>query len=72
MKEMGVENNGMYMAVAYTKNNVPVEYHLFEHGGHGLSLATEETLIPFKYVTPWFKLSVRWLKERGFTIKNKE
>jgi acetyl esterase/lipase len=35
--------NSMLFAQACRKNNVPVEYHVFRRGGHGLSLATKET-----------------------------
>ncbi|MCR5217633.1 alpha/beta hydrolase [Treponema sp.] len=35
--------NSLLFAMACKKNNVPLEYHVFRRGGHGLSLATKET-----------------------------
>ncbi len=62
--------NSLLMAMAYGKFNVPVELHVFEHGWHGLSLATCATVSEYPYVKSWFSLSLNWLKEKGF-IENK-
>ncbi|MCR5290959.1 MAG: alpha/beta hydrolase [Treponema sp.] len=35
--------NSLYFACALRKHHVPLEYHVFTPGEHGLSLATEET-----------------------------
>lgn len=62
--------SSLYMALAYRKNNIPIELHIFEHGRHGLSLGTKDTKPEFEYIQPWFNLSIKWLKERGFEIKD--
>lgn len=38
--------NSLSFALACRKNKVPLEYHVFRRGGHGLSLATAETSWP--------------------------
>ena len=69
--------SSLLMAMAYKKKGVPFELHMFEDGGHGLSLATEEVAPPLNQssvnvpVQVWFDLSKTWLKQRGFIIKNK-
>ena len=69
--------SSLLMAMAYKKKGVPFELHMFEDGGHGLSLATEEVAPPLNQssvnvpVQAWFDLSKTWLKQRGFIIKNK-
>ncbi len=66
--------NSLMMALAYKKNNVDFELHVFAKGVHGLSLATRETArsdndaLVNNPVSEWFKLSVTWLKNRGFNI----
>ena len=62
--------NSLYMASAYSKEKVPFELHIFENGEHGLSVATEEVNSPNPPVSKWFELSLTWLKNRGFVIKN--
>ena len=62
--------NSLYMALAYKKAGVPFELHLFEHGKHGLSLATEETGVVNKPVQQWLPLSFTWLRERGFILND--
>ena len=62
--------NSLYMATAYKKAGVPFELHIFESGVHGSSLATEEVNTPNAPVSEWTSLSVTWLKNRGFKIKN--
>ncbi len=46
--------------------NVPLELHFFGHGGHGLSLAKENTAVFPEQVVPriskWFDLMDSWLK----------
>lgn len=46
--------------------NVPLELHFFGHGGHGLSLAKENTAVFPGQVVPrisiWFDLMASWLK----------
>ena len=62
--------NSLYMASAYKAAGVPFELHIFAHGTHGLSLATEETGGINKPVQQWLPLSVTWLKERGFVLND--
>jgi len=57
----------MLLIEALSRNNIPYEFHIFEKGPHGLSLANEQTsnfdyqTIP--HVAKWFDLSIEWLKE---------
>ena len=66
--------NSLMMASAYKKNGVPFELHIFESGVHGLSLCTRETArtdddeLINAPVEKWFKMSMTWLKNRGFKI----
>ena len=60
--------NAFEVALAYKKQGVPFELHMFENGGHGLSVATKETLYVNESVQPWLDLSLTWLKGRGFDI----
>ena len=41
-------HNSIYFTLALQENHIPVEYHLFQKGLHGLALATEETSVPGK------------------------
>lgn len=59
--------NSMLMAMALRKAGVSLEYHIFEEGVHGLSLATPHTDSPNcnmvkKEVQPWIELAETWLK----------
>ncbi len=67
-----VENTLLY-ATALRKNNVPFEIHIFEKGGHGLSLVSDETIWSvnaFQREYPWLKLSVEWLNTQfGYICK---
>lgn len=63
-----VENSLLLLErLAYYK--VPVEYHLFPYGVHGLSIATKEVEEPGKdrmddpHVARWVPLCVQWLDE---------
>ncbi len=60
--------NSLLMAFAYRKAGVPMELHIFEPGGHGLSTSDEEVFTPEPTVRQWIKLSKVWLKNRGFVI----
>ena len=62
--------NSLYMALAYKAAGVPFELHIFENGGHGLSIATEETGSVNEPVQQWLELSVTWLKTRGFRLSD--
>jgi len=71
------ENSFAY-AIAMKKVGVPFEMHIFEDGVHGISLATKEVstegneqAIDRPELNVWVNLSVTWLKNRGFILKNK-
>lgn len=49
--------NSLEFVTALKQNNVPVEYHLFSHGGHGLGLAPDDEAI-----STWPKLAACWMK----------
>jgi len=58
--------NSLLLLEAYKKNHLNAEYHLFPLGGHGLSVANEESsqgnsekVIP--YVEDWVAYSLKWL-----------
>lgn len=52
----------------YNELKVPVEFHLFESGPHGVSIATNEVGPDFPRLAKWVNLSISWLKEHGFII----
>jgi acetyl esterase/lipase len=60
--------NAMYITNQMIKNNIPVEFHLFKSGVHGLSLGNHlvsggsEKMVEVLY-QEWFKLSVSWLND---------
>ncbi|MBQ8647607.1 MAG: alpha/beta hydrolase [Oscillospiraceae bacterium] len=59
--------NSLLFAQALLLNHVPVEYHLYEKGGHGLSLANEQTndLQGQRFQAEcqnWVTLAETWLK----------
>ena len=56
------------LATAYSNVNCPFEYHVFQRGEHGLSLATPQVAdgrksMVEKRAQQWFELSVSWLWE---------
>lgn len=60
--------NALSIALAYKRAGVPFEFHMFEEGSHGLSVATAETWYVNEPVQAWIGLSVTWLTRRGFVI----
>jgi acetyl esterase/lipase len=56
-----VKNSLVYYA-ALKKVGVPVEMHLYSHGGHGFGLRRTESPI-----TEWPQLVERWLETIGIT-----
>ena len=59
--------NSLLLIDAYKRNNCNVEYHMFPMGGHGLSLANNDSSSGDKnkeipYVNKWAQLSLDWLK----------
>lgn len=68
--------NSLMLARAYRAAGVRFALHLFEDGVHGLSLCDTESN-NFSEVMPhvshagkWFELSLEWLAEHGFTVKD--
>ena len=57
---VGVENSLVY-ATALQAAKVPVELHIFPHGGHGYGLRPTETP-----ATHWPKLAGEWLRAQGW------
>ncbi len=60
--------NSLDLALAYKKAGVPFELHIFEDGPHGLSICTLETGYDYPCVYEWIKLSINWLRARGFVV----
>ncbi len=60
--------NTLLFTEALCRAHVPVEYHLYPYGGHGLSLATKELEEPSKkrysdpYVARWIEDSEGWIR----------
>lgn len=63
-----VENSFLYTS-ALRKAKVPVEFHMYAHGWHGLSLANDETKCEKDQTEPkvqtWMELSIIWIKDLG-------
>lgn len=60
--------NSLLLVSAMKKENIPVEFHMYPKGGHGLSLATKLTQTPEgEEVVPccqsWINLVETWIKE---------
>ena len=65
------------MAEALAENKVPFELHIFRKGYHGLSLCNDETSKDgVDAINPvaeeWLKMSVTFLRELGFKVRNEE
>ena len=65
-EDIGVPvGNSILFAEALKRNNVNFELHIYPYGGHGLSLASDETstddLQPDTHIATWFDLCVEWL-----------
>jgi len=62
-----VENSFLLLS-KYRECNVPIEFHLFPHGHHGLALATEETAVcedmcdVIPSCAKWIELVDLWMK----------
>lgn len=58
--------NSLVMTSALLEKGVPVEYHLFRHGNHGMGLVNEITMKnydgSFSEVQVWIDLAIRWIK----------
>lgn len=53
--------NSLKLASAMRKAKVPFALHIFEKGGHGLSLGTEELGEEVLEVQPWIKMAGDWI-----------
>ncbi len=64
-KAVPVENSLQYV-MAMRKSGIPFEIHIYERGGHGLSLCNELTAHGDEQLVPddagWIDLAVRWLR----------
>ena len=66
--EVPVENS-LLLAKSLMKERIPLEYHIYPKGAHGLSLATKEVEQPEKnrfedlHVAGWFREMCEWFKE---------
>ena len=60
---------------AYRKEQIPFSLHIFEKGGHGLSLCNTETNNQtevdkrLSYIGKWVELALDWLTARGFVVE---
>lgn len=60
--------NSLYLAVELKKHGVPVEYHLFGSGAHGISTCTQEVETPDPVCRAWVGLCKTWLcRQFAFT-----
>lgn len=57
--------NGVSYAKALKQNDVPVELHVFDEGGHGFGIRDARQLP----VSNWPNLAAHWLKKLGFIEK---
>ncbi|HIT90205.1 MAG TPA: alpha/beta hydrolase [Candidatus Merdenecus merdavium] len=55
--------NSLAMARALSKEKIPYELHVFPHGGHGMSVCTEEVGVKSPYNQRWMKWSIEWLNQ---------
>ena len=53
--------NSVMFYEALVKVGVPVEMHLFQHGGHGAGLAAANPQL-----SAWPDLVIKWMRERGY------
>ncbi len=66
--------NSLLFVLSLRKANVPVEFHLFEKGQHGLGLgagAKQFGIGPNPAFQEWPKLCATWLKGQGFLDQKK-
>ncbi len=56
--------NSLFLAVKLRGVGVPVEYHLFETGAHGISTCTREVETPDEVCRAWLPLCKTWLNGR--------
>lgn len=56
--------NSMMLAVKLKECKVPLEYHLFETGVHGISTCTQEVETPEESCRHWVPLCKMWINRR--------
>lgn len=56
--------NSVMFYEALVKVGVPVEMHIFQHGGHGAGLAAANPQLRV-----WPYLAIKWMRERGFAAE---
>ena len=56
--------NSLMLTVQLKHNGVPLEYHLFETGSHGISTCTQEVETPDQVCRAWLPLCKTWLNNR--------
>ncbi len=56
--------NSLMLAAQLRRNGVPVEYHLFETGAHGISTCSQEVETPDEVCKAWLPLCKTWLNRR--------
>lgn len=56
--------NSLLLAVELRRHGVPVEYHLFGSGAHGISTCTQEVETPDPVCRAWVSLCETWLNRR--------
>lgn len=62
--------NSLLLVAALRKFDISVEFHMYPQGPHGISLATEETMMAegkgvVKECQGWIDLATRWIKDLG-------
>lgn len=59
--------NSLLFANSLRKYKIPFEMHIYPEGGHGLSLANEETTFKgntiYPHIATWLPLVIQWLKK---------
>lgn len=56
--------NSLMLAVQLRRNHVPVEFHLFGTGAHGISTCTQEVETPDEVCRAWVPLCKTWLNHQ--------
>lgn len=65
--------NSLLFVMALRRARVPVEFHLFEKGQHGLGLgsgAKQFGIAPDPVFQEWPRLCAHWLRAQGFLTRN--
>jgi acetyl esterase/lipase len=57
-------DNSIILIEALRKHKVPFEAHLFEKGGHGISVCTREVGTPNPHCAHWVELFCEWLRAK--------